>query len=135
MLTNPEVVIFLETFQEAFPLRVTADSSVVGPWRRKSAPGAQNLKAVSLKVEPKHRHEASCYTENTKVCAHNQSMRRWRQRKRINQFHAKLMGFVVRMSARRKVKATPPIWRELLLLQLGIEAAGKRNLEMSKGES
>lgn len=45
------------------------------------------------------------------------------------------MGFVVRMSARRKVKATPPIWRELLLLQLGIEAAGKRNLEMSKGES
>lgn len=47
-----------------------------------------------------------------------------------HQFHAKLMSFVLRMRARGQREATPPVWAELLLLQLGIQAAGECHLEI-----
>lgn len=47
-----------------------------------------------------------------------------------HQFHAKLMGLVLRMRARGQSEATPPVWGELLLLQLCIQAAGECNLEI-----
>lgn len=48
-----------------------------------------------------------------------------------HQFHAELMGFVLGMGVRRQREAAPPVWSELLLLQLGIQASGERHLEMN----
>lgn len=47
-----------------------------------------------------------------------------------HQFHSKLMSFVQWMRARRQVVAASSIWSELLLLKLGIQAAGEFNLEI-----
>lgn len=47
-----------------------------------------------------------------------------------HQFHAKLMSFVLGMRARRQGEAAPPVWGELLLLQLGVQATGECHLEI-----
>lgn len=47
-----------------------------------------------------------------------------------HQFHAKLMSFVLGMRARRQGEAAPPVWGELLLLQLGVQATSECHLEI-----
>lgn len=47
-----------------------------------------------------------------------------------HQFHAKLVGFVLWMGARRQGEVAPPVCGELLLLQLGVQAPGERHLEI-----
>lgn len=47
-----------------------------------------------------------------------------------HQFHAKLMGFVLGVRAGRQGEATPPVWGELLLLQLGVQATRECYLEI-----
>lgn len=47
-----------------------------------------------------------------------------------HQFHAELMGLVLGMRGRRQGEAAPSVWRELLLLQLGVQATGECHLEM-----
>lgn len=47
-----------------------------------------------------------------------------------HQFHAKLMGFVLGMRARRQGEAAPPVRGELLLLQLGVQATRECYLEI-----
>lgn len=47
-----------------------------------------------------------------------------------HQFHAKLMRFVLGMRARRQSEATPPVWGELLLLQLGVQATRECHLQI-----
>lgn len=44
------------------------------------------------------------------------------------QLHAELMSLIVRMSARRQAEAAPLVWEKMLLLQLGVQAAGERHL-------
>lgn len=46
-----------------------------------------------------------------------------------HQLHAELMGYVLGVRARRQGEAAPPVWGELLLLQLGVQATGECHLE------
>jgi len=48
----------------------------------------------------------------------------------VHQFHAKVMSLVLWMRAGRQGDSTPPVWGEMLLLQLCIQAAGERHLEI-----
>ncbi len=48
-----------------------------------------------------------------------------------HQFHAKLMGFVLRMRARRQSEAAPPVGGELLLQQLSVQATCECHLEIN----
>ena len=45
-----------------------------------------------------------------------------------HQLHAKLVGFVLWMRARWQGEAAPPVWDELLLLQLGVQATRECHL-------
>lgn len=46
-----------------------------------------------------------------------------------HQFHAKLVGFALGMRVRRRQgEATPMVWGELLLLQLGVQATRECHL-------
>lgn len=47
-----------------------------------------------------------------------------------HQFHAKFVGFVLGMRVRRQGEATPPVWGELLLLQLGVQATCECHLDI-----
>lgn len=47
-----------------------------------------------------------------------------------HQFHAKFMGFVLRKRAMRQGEVAPPVWGELLLMQLGIQATSECHLEI-----
>ena len=49
-----------------------------------------------------------------------------------HQFHAKIMGFVLGVRARRQREATSLVCAELLLLQLGIKATGECHLEIDR---
>lgn len=51
----------------------------------------------------------------------------------LYQFHAKLMSLILRMRGRRQAEATPPVWDKMLLLQLGVQAAGECHLEIHAG--
>lgn len=48
-----------------------------------------------------------------------------------HQFHAKLVGFVLGMRVRRQGEATPTVWGELLLQQLGIQATRECHLDVN----
>lgn len=48
-----------------------------------------------------------------------------------HQFHAKLVGFVLGMRVRRQGEATPTVWGELLLQQLGIQAMRECHLDVN----
>lgn len=48
-----------------------------------------------------------------------------------HQFHAKLMGFILGMRVRRQGEATPTVWGELLLQQLGIQATRECHLDVN----
>lgn len=48
----------------------------------------------------------------------------------LYQFHAKLMSLILGMRARRQAETAPPVWDKMLLLQLGVQAAGERHLEI-----
>lgn len=54
--THPKVAVALQTAQESFPLRVTADGGV-GLRRRQSAFRTQNLKAMGLRSEQGEKQE------------------------------------------------------------------------------
>lgn len=115
--THPKVAVALQTAQESFPLRVTADGGV-GLRRRQSAFRTQNLKAMGLrseqgeKQEPKglkKRKEKVYFLFNSHYCPSN-------KKQILNQFHSQLVSFVLRMGTRRQREATPPVGAEVLLL-------------------
>lgn len=47
-----------------------------------------------------------------------------------HQFHAELMCFVMGVRGRSQGEAAPPVGGELLLLQLGVQAAGECHLKI-----
>lgn len=83
---------------------------------------------MGLGTENRHTHKLRAIDSYLRS-----AQQRW-VKKETHQLHAKFVGFVLRMRARGQSEATPPVWGELLLLQLGVETACERHLEKHTAE-